>query len=84
MVDQPTTDAARLTAQDVRDICGDIPDWKLRAILTLEPTAGDVAAAIAWSNGQDELGAAGRPLEGVAAQVYDLLISDEDYGDSEN
>lgn len=83
MVDRPTTDTARLTAQDVRDICGDILDWKLRAILALEPTAGDVAAAVAWSNGQDEIGGEGRPLEGVAAQVYDLLLSDEDYGDAD-
>lgn len=71
--------AAALKAEDVRDLCGDVLDWKVAAILALRPTAGDVAAAAAWANGQDELGQAGRPLEGRAAQVYELLTADEAY-----
>jgi hypothetical protein len=41
---------------------------------------GDIAAAAAWAAGEDDLGRAGRPLEGVAAQVYDVLQAD-DYGE---
>lgn len=66
-------------AQDVRDLCGDILDWKLNAILSLRPSIGDVAAAAAWAGGQDDLGQEGRPLEGLAAQVYDLLKTDEEH-----
>jgi hypothetical protein len=65
-----------LTAQDVRDLCGDVLDWKVAAILALRPSSGDVAAAAAWASGEDGLGQAGRPLAGVAAQVYDLLNAD--------
>jgi hypothetical protein len=66
-----------LTAADVRELCGDVLDWKVAAILALRPRPADVAAAAAWAGGDDELGRAGRPLEGVAAQVYDLLTADE-------
>jgi hypothetical protein len=65
-----------LTAEDVRELCGDVLDWQVAAILALRPSSGDVAAAAAWASGDDELGQAGRPLEGVAAQVYDLLAAD--------
>jgi hypothetical protein len=68
---------AGLGADEVRAICGDLLDWKLEAILALQPTAGDVAVAVGWASGNDDLGRQGRPLSGVAAQVYDLLISDE-------
>lgn len=73
--------APPLSPQDLHDICGDMLDWKVKAILALNPTAGDVAAAVAWANGQDDLLDEGRPLAGVSAQVYELLISDEDYGE---
>jgi hypothetical protein len=65
-----------LTAENVRELCGDVLDWKVAAILALQPSSGDVAAAAAWASGEDELGQAGRPLAGVAAQVYDLLNAD--------
>jgi hypothetical protein len=82
MVDlQTSAQPLGLNANDVRELCGDILDWKLAAILALQPTAGDVAAAVGWASGEDDLGQRGRPLEGVAAQVYELLISDEDYGE---
>ena len=70
-----------VTARDVQELCGDILDWKTDAILALRPTAGDVAAAVAWASGQDELGQEGRPLEGLAAQISDLLTADEVYGE---
>lgn len=78
MVDIRTTTAqTEAGADDVRALCGDILDWKLEAILALKPTAADVAAAVGWAGGQDDLGQEGRPRSGLVAQVYDLLISDE-------
>ena len=69
-----------LTANDVRNLCGDLLDWKVAAILALRPSPDEVATATAWATGQDELGQAGRPLEGLAARVYDVLKAD-DYPD---
>lgn len=69
-----------LAAAEVRQLCGDVLDWKVEAILELRPTPGDVIAAAAWAAGEDDLERAGRPLEGVAAQVYDVLRAD-DYGE---
>ncbi len=68
------------TAADVRDVCGDVLDWQIAAILDLRPSRGDIAAAAAWAAGEDDLDRAGRPLEGLAAQVYDVLCAD-DYGE---
>lgn len=65
------------TASDVRHLCGEVMDWKLNAILGLEPSVGDVAAAASRAQGQDEVEGEPRTLEGLAAQVYDVLVSDE-------
>ena len=82
MVDDRTA-AGRdtLDADELRALCGDLLDWKVEAILALKPTAADVATAVGWASGQDDLGREGRPLTGLAAQVYDLLLSDEPYGE---
>lgn len=78
MVDIRTMTAqAEARADEVRAVCGDILDWKLEAILAMKPTAADVAAAVGWASGQDDLGQEGRPRSGIVAQIYDLLISDE-------
>ncbi len=69
-----------LTAAEVRDLCGDVLDWKIAAILELRPSRADIAAAAAWAAGEDDLDRVGRPLEGLAAQVYDVLRAD-DYGE---
>jgi hypothetical protein len=73
-------DLDRLTADEVHEICGDVLDWKVSAILALQPTAEDLAVAVGWANQQDELGQEGLPLEGVPAQVYEVLTADEDDG----
>ena len=68
---------SELAAADIRAICGDILDWKVVAILGLQPTATEVEAAAAWAGGQDDLGRFGRPLSGTTAQVHDILTVDE-------
>jgi hypothetical protein len=79
MPDQVMTPA---TEAEVRRLCGEVLDWQLGAILELRPTAADVAVAVAWAGGRDEVGEAGHPLEGLAAQVYDVLTADE-FGDEQ-
>jgi hypothetical protein len=76
MSEMPSRQAA-LTGADVRELCGDVLDWKVAAILALGPSPSDVGAAAAWAQGEDELGQRGRPLQGLAAQVYDVLKADD-------
>jgi len=70
-----------VSAEEVRRLCGDVPDWKVTAILD---TGADIAAiqtAVAWFAGEDDvMGEERRPLAGDAAVVYDILIADEAYG----
>lgn len=68
-------------ADEVRRLCGDLLDWKMTAILALRPTLAEVAEAASHAYGDDS-GEARRPLDGRAAEVYDLLMSDaaEDEG----
>ena len=75
----PETAGPQVTAADIRALCGDLLDWKVEAILALKPAMADIATAVAWANGQDDLGREGRPLEGVASQINHLLLSDETY-----
>lgn len=73
-------DQGRITADDVRQTCGDLLDWKVSAILALQPSAADLDVAVGWANQQDELGQEGQPLEGLPAQIYEVLTADEDDG----
>jgi hypothetical protein len=68
-------------AEDVRRLCGDVADWKLAAILELKPTLGQLATAAARAGGQDEFTDDPHQLSGLAAQLYDVLTSDEAYED---
>ena len=65
-----------VTPGDIRAICGDLLDWKVSAIIDLQPALADLAAAVAWANGQDNLGEEGHPLTGETARIYDILVSD--------
>ncbi len=67
---------ASVTPGDVRAICGELLDWKVTAIIDLQPALTDLAAAVAWANGQDNLGEEGHPLTGETARIYDILVSD--------
>ena len=68
-----------LTAEDIRRLCGDIPDWKIAEILG---SGGDLAAlelAKAWSMGDDETTPARHiPPESPAALILDVLTADEE------
>jgi hypothetical protein len=75
--DEPTG-ADPLDAETVRQLCGDISDETVIAILGAGATVAEVEAAVAWLRGQSEtMGEEPHALEGAAAQVYDLLIEEE-------
>ena len=70
----------RLTPQDVRHIVGDLDDAKIAAILATDATVEELEEAAAWASGEsDVMGDLERPLEGVVATVYDILMTDEEF-----
>lgn len=76
--------ATRLGPDDIRHLCGDLADWKVRAILDTGAGNDDVETAIAWAAGEDDvMGAQRRPLTGAAAAVYDILTADDEFDDSD-
>jgi hypothetical protein len=71
---------AKLEAEDVRRLCGEIVDWKVRAIIESGASIADVELAMARLTGADDiLRDQPQPLDGAAALVYDLLASGEDF-----
>jgi hypothetical protein len=70
--------AAAATHDELKHVLGDIEDAKTLEILALRPTVAELEEAMLWAEGEGEsLGKEGRPLTGIAAQVYDILIRDE-------
>ena len=70
---------APLTREDVAHMCGDIPDWKIAAIEKSSANAQELALALAWTYGESDVsGEARLPLTGLAAQVYEILVGDEE------
>ena len=68
-----------LTAEDVVHMCGDIPDWKVATILKSGANAAELELALAWTYGESDIaGEARLPLTGLAAQVYEILVGDEE------
>ncbi len=54
-------------------------DTKALAILALHPSVTQIEEALAWTIGQgDILGQQDRPLEGVVAEIFDILTADEE------
>jgi hypothetical protein len=72
----------KLTSEDVRHVCGDLLDWKVNAILGTDATIGDLEAAVAWLEGEDDvMGEERRQLTGASALVYDILAADEEFAE---
>jgi hypothetical protein len=85
MVEMAPGGAPKLSVEDVRHVCGDLLDWKVNAILGTNATIGDLEAAVAWLEGEDDvMGEERRPLTGASAQVYDILAADEEFPDERN
>lgn len=80
MADERGASVVRLTAADVRRVCGDASEARIVAILACEPTLDDLAEAAAWLAGNDET-TPKRHLEphGAAARVYEILAADTEF-----
>jgi hypothetical protein len=69
-----------LTHQDVREIAGDLDDAKIAVILATGATAEQLEEAMAWAAGEsDVMGDLERPLSGVVARLYDILMTGEEF-----
>jgi hypothetical protein len=69
-----------LTREDVVHMCGDIPDGKVAAIVKSGANAEELELALAWSYGEDDVtGEARLPLTGRAAQLYEILVGDQEF-----
>jgi hypothetical protein len=72
--------AAPLSRAEIARVCGDILDWKIKAIIESGATLSELETASAWAAGADEvLGEEREPLTGATAAVYDILIADEEF-----
>ena len=69
-----------LTPQDIKDIVGDLDDARIAAILATDATVKELEEAAAWVSGEsDVMGDLERPLEGVVARLYDILMTGEGF-----
>jgi hypothetical protein len=73
---------AELTHDEVRRLCGDIVDWKLSAIIATGASLEEIEECVAWISGLDDvMGEERKPLTGKVAEIYDILTSDDEWGD---
>ena len=67
-----------LTRDDVRHLCGDLPDWKIAKIIASKATYQDLETAVIWAQGADP-GPDHHVLQGQAAYLYEVLMADEEW-----
>jgi len=71
-----------LSHEEIRRLCGDVPDEKMVRILASGASVEDLEIALAWAAGEsDVMGKERHALSGVAAELYDILAGDEEWQD---
>ena len=74
-----STHPATVSRDELTRILGEIDDAKAIEILALKPTLAEIEEAAIWATGNgDVLGKAGRPLTGIAAEIFEILTADEE------
>ena len=67
------------TGSDLHQILGEMDDSRAVEILALHPSVAQLEEARVWLNGGgDVLGKQHRPLDGVVAEIFDMLKVDEE------
>jgi hypothetical protein len=71
--------AQEANGSDLHQILGDMDDSTAVAILALHPNVEQLEEARVWLNGAgDVLGKEQRPLDGIVAQIFDMLAVEEE------
>ena len=70
--------AQAASVDDIKRILGGFDETKLLDILALQPTVNDLETALLWLSGDTDIFGAGESLKGIAADVVDILTTDED------
>jgi hypothetical protein len=74
-----STHDAAATHDDLLRIVGDIDERDALEILALHPTIAEIEEAAVWAVGNgDVLAKTGRPLTGIAAEIFEILTADEE------
>ena len=82
MSNSPATEQRALTPDEVRDVCGSIPDWKVEDIIDTGADLEALEEAAAWASGDDESTPLRHlPPHSPAGQVYDILMAGEEAED---
>jgi hypothetical protein len=69
----------KATGDSLRQILGEMDEQTAVAILALQPSVAQVEEARIWlDGGGDVLGRERRPLDGVVAQIFDMLTVEEE------
>jgi hypothetical protein len=75
----PRMRSQEATGSDLHQILGDLDESTAGAILALHPSLAQLEEARVWLNGGgDVLGKEHRPLDGVVAEIFDMLKVDEE------
>lgn len=67
-----------LTREDVRHLCGELPDWKIAKIVASQASYRDLETAVLWTQGEDR-GPERHMLGGRAAYLYEILMAGEEW-----
>jgi hypothetical protein len=70
-----------LSAEEVRQVCGDLSDATVEAILATGATAADLEAAVFWETRSFEVRSEEHGVAGAAAEVREILAEDADWND---
>jgi len=70
-----------LSADEVRQVCGDLSDATVEAIIATGATAAELEAAVLWESRSFEVRSEEHGLAGAAAEVRLILAEDADWND---
>ena len=70
-----------LSADEVRQVCGDLSDATIEAIIATGATAAALEAAVLWETRSFEVREEAHGLAGAAAEVREILDKDADWND---
>ncbi len=69
---------ALATHDEIKDTLGEIDNEQMLEIMSLRPTIADVERAAVWLQGDPDMLGAGEALTGVASEIVDILLEDQD------